>query len=286
MRKDIIIILVLVFVVIGLSGGIFFAVKTDFFSGRDSNTIDKRDNNTEEENKKEDVVDSPKEENKKEENVEKPEEVKPEEVKAEDKNSEANDKPSNDKNPSSDKNNNKPSSTGGNDTKNENTPVTPPKEDKPVTPPKEDEPVVQPLPDKPVIVDPTIPKENDTMTSLVCSIDLPNEDDIPTKQIVTMSFYDSTKLPWSIIMTSYMDLSSFNFTDSEIKEFKKEIEGSIESIPGFKFETWQTGDIIELSYSSTAPELRKYYPDEYKIGGEMSYDVTKRDFIEQGYTCK
>lgn len=250
--------------VIGLSGGIFFAVKTDFFSGRDSNTT--------EENKKEDVVDFPKEENKKEENVEKPEEVK-----AEDKNSEANDKPSNDKNPSSDKNNNKPSSTGGNDTKHENTPVTPP---------KEDEPVVQPLPDKPIIVDPTIPKENDTMTSLVCSIDLPNEDDIPTKQIVTMSFYDSTKLPWSIIMTSYMDLSGFNFTDSEIKEFKKEIEGSIESIPGFKFETWQTGDIIELSYSSTAPELRKYYPDEYKIGGEMSYDVTKRDFIEQGYTCK
>lgn len=266
MKKDVIIIVALVFLILLLGGGIFFAIKTDFFTERDNNITDKKDNNTDEENKKEEVVAPPEEMNPEdktsESDVKPSNENKPNDDKTKNENKSSNDKTNNDKT-----NNDKLNNTGGNDTKHENTPVAPPKED------------------KPVVVDPTIPIENDTMTALVCSIELKNEDNIPTEQIVTIDFYDSTKLPYSIIMTTYMNLASFGYTDSQIKELLNEIKGSAKSIPGFEFGTWQTGSTIELSYSSSASSLRKYYPNEYKIGGEMSYDVTKRDYIKQGYTC-
>lgn len=267
MKKDIIKIVVLIVLIVLLGGGIFFVVKPDVFSDKKDDVVENANQNNEETNENQEENNEEKLENQeKEEEPEKQEESKKDEPKQEEPKKEEikkeETKPSGDKT-----NNDKTSNTGGNDTKNENTTVTPSKED------------------KPVVVDPTIPIENDTMTSLVCSIELIDEGDIPTKQVVTMSFYDSTKLPYSIIMTTYMNLARFYYTDSQIKELLNEIKDSAESIPGYEFRTWQTGSTIELSYSSSASSLRKYYPDEYKIGGELSYDVTKRDFIEQGYTC-
>lgn len=254
MKRNVIIILVLVFVIIGLTGAIFFIIKTDSFGGKDNDIKDK-ENSKIEEKIEEEVIDSP-------------EEVIVEDVSGEFNDKSSDDKPSNDNKTNNDKINNDKTTSNDSNNKQETTPVT------------------QPENEKPVVIDPTIPIENDTMTSLVCSIDLTDEDNIPTKQVITIDFYDSTKLPWSIIMKNYINLASFGYTDSQIKELLKEIRDSAESIPGFEFGTWQTGDTIELYYSSTAPSLREYYPDEYKIGGEMSYDVTKRELISQGYTCK
>lgn len=268
MKKDIKIIIILLVLIVLLCGGIFFVAKSDVFSGKKDDIVENDNQNNEETNENQEESKAEELENQeKEETEEKQEESKKEEQKQEESKKE---EPKQDKNkPSGDKtNDDKVGNTGGNDTKHENTTETPSKEE------------------KPVVVDPTIPVENDTMTSLVCSIELTDESNIPTKQVITMDFYDSTKLPWSIIMTTYMNLASLRYTDSQIKELLNEAKANAESIPGYEFRTWQTGSTIELSYSSTAPSLRKYYPNEYKIGGEMSYDVTKRELINQGYTCR
>lgn len=165
-------------------------------------------------------------------------------------------------------NESKPSNTGGNNTKPPVTPTTPPKEPEPQS------------------VDPTIPKENDTITTLTCSTFDTDSEGTMVRETFIINYYDSTKLPQSITMEIHVEAPSNSFSDEEKEAMLKEVEAGLEPMLGYEYKTRWTQFGIAVTYSSNEASLRKYYPDDYKIGGDMSYDVTKNDFLSEGYTCK